>query len=281
MNNKNLLTRTIAGAVYILLILLGVLGGRFSFLAVFGIITGMGLFEFYRMVEKNRSHIICKVFNIVSGMLIFFSVFLFLEGITLYAFPAAVLLYMLCLFVGAIFLQRNTIFHTIVCSAFGQLYITMPLILLMFVRYQFGYTVVGHYYAFILALFVFIWVNDTGAYLVGTLFGKHKLNERISPKKTVEGFIGGIVFTVLASFVFVRFIPVCPINSYIFWAVFAVIIALFGTLGDLFESLIKRTYEVKDSGQIMPGHGGILDRIDSLLIAVPAIYLYLLVVFGK
>ena len=280
MDKKSLLTRASVGAVYIAIILLGILGGRISFLAVFGIITGIGLFEFYRMVEKNTTHAISKIFNIVSGVLIFLSVFLYLEGITPYALPIVVLLYLLILFLSAVCIPRNDIFHATIYSVFGQMYVTMPLSLLMFVSYQFSYALVGYYYAFILALFVFIWVNDTGAYIVGTLFGKHRLNERISPKKSIEGFIGGIVFTVLASFAFIHFVPVYPIDSYVFWAIFAIIVAFFGTLGDLFESLIKRTYSVKDSGDIMPGHGGILDRIDSLLIAVPAVYLYLLVVFG-
>jgi phosphatidate cytidylyltransferase len=272
-NKKNFFTRTAVGGVYILLILLGILGGRFSFLAVFGIITGMGLFEFYRMVEKNTSHAISKIFNIASGMLIFFGVFLFLEEIALHALPVLVLLYLLILFMSGVFLPRNDIFHAIIYSVFGQMYVTMPLSLLMFVSYQFGSTVEGYHYALVMALFVLIWVNDTGAYLVGSLFGKHSLNKRISPKKSVEGFIGGIVFTILASFVLFQFYSEYPL---VFWIGFAAVIALFGTLGDLFESLIKRTYAVKDAGQIMPGHGGILDRIDSLLIAVPAVYLYLL-----
>ena len=280
LNKKTLLTRASVGAVYIAIILLGIFGGGFSFLAVFGIITGIGLFEFYRMVEKNTTHAISKVFNIASGMLIFLAVFLDLEGITQYALPVVGLLYLLIVVLNAVCIPRDDIFHSTIYSVFGQMYVTMPLSLLMFIRYQFSYTLVGYYYAFILALFVFIWINDTGAYIVGSRFGKHKLNKRISPKKTIEGFVGGIVFTVLSSFAFIHFVPVYPIDSYLFWASFAIIVSLFATLGDLFESLIKRTCNVKDSGDIMPGHGGILDRIDSLLIVVPAAYLYLLVFFG-
>lgn len=283
LNRKDFFTRAGAGAVYIAIILLGILGGKFSFLAIFGIITGMGLFEFYRIVEKNTPHAISKIFNIISGMLIFLAVFLHLEEISFFALPIVVLLYLLILFVSAVFFTRNDIFHAVIYSVFGQIYVTMPLSLLMFVAYQFGMTQFGiaieegYYYAPVLALFVFIWINDTGAYLVGSLFGKHPLSKRISPKKSIEGFIGGIVFTILASFVFFRFYPEYPV---FFWTGFAILTSLFGTLGDLFESLIKRTYDVKDAGQIMPGHGGILDRIDSLLIAVPAIYLYLLVFWG-
>lgn len=126
----------------------------------------------------------------------------------------------------------------------------------------------------ILALFVFIWVNDTAAYFIGSLIGKHKLIEHISPKKSVEGFVAGIFFTVVAAIVFKRFYPEF---TTLFWIGYGIIAALFGTLGDLFESLIKRTCKVKDAGNLIPGHGGILDRIDSLLVAVPAVYLYLVI----
>ena len=144
----------------------------------------------------------------------------------------------------------------------------------MLISYHYQTLSNEYYFAFVLAIFVFIWVNDTAAFVVGSLFGKHKFIERISPKKTVEGFIGGIVFSVLAAVILSKFFTD---YSLAFWIGFSIVTALFGTLGDLFESLIKRTYEVKDSGSLIPGHGGILDRIDSLLIAIPAVYIYLAV----
>jgi phosphatidate cytidylyltransferase len=151
----------------------------------------------------------------------------------------------------------------------------MPLSLLMLISYSCQDITAGSSDEWIpiLALFVFIWVNDTAAYFIGSLIGKHKLIEHISPKKSVEGFVAGILFTMLASLVFARLFPEF---SMLFWVGFAAVVSLFGTLGDLFESLIKRTCTVKDTGQLIPGHGGILDRIDSLLVAVPAAYLYLI-----
>jgi len=168
------------------------------------------------------------------------------------------------------------IFHGIIYSVFGQIYITMPLSLLMLISYSYQHslTVEGYNWVPILALFVFLWVNDTAAYFIGSLIGKHKFMERISPRKSVEGFIAGILFTLLASFIFARLYPEF---STPFWVGYGAVVALFGTLGDLFESLIKRTCSVKDSGHLIPGHGGILDRIDSLLTAVPAAYLYLII----
>lgn len=271
LNTKDLFTRAGAGILYILVILLGILGGRFFFLAVFGIILGLGLFEFYRMVEKKTRYAISKAFNIISGMLIFGAVFLFLENSSPHALPAAVLVYLLILFVSAVFLRREDVFRSVIYSVFGQIYVTMPLSLLMLISYQYAVAAQGYSHAPVLALFVFIWVNDTAAYVIGSLIGKHKLVERISPKKSVEGFVAGMVFTVLAAVVFARLYPEYPT---LFWMGFGLVTALFGTMGDLFESLVKRTFSVKDAGRLIPGHGGILDRIDSLLIAIPAVFLY-------
>jgi len=278
LNVKDLVTRAGAGIVYILIILLGVLGGRFSFLAVFAAILGTALFEFYRMVEKDTSHAISKIFNIVLGELIFISVFLYLEQISAYALPVMILVYLLVLIASAVFIRRHDILHGIIYSVFGQMYITMPLSLLMLLSNFYQNNLVGEGYDWvpILALFVFIWVNDTAAYFIGSLIGKHKLIEHISPKKSVEGFIAGIFFTLLASLIFAGLYPEF---SWSLWIGFAAVVSLFGTLGDLFESLIKRTCAVKDAGHLIPGHGGILDRIDSLLVAVPAVYLYLIVFF--
>jgi len=278
LNVKDLVTRAGAGIVYILIILLGVLGGRFSFLAVFAAILGTGLFEFYRMVEKDTSHAISKIFNIILGELIFISVFLYLENISAYALPVMILVYLLILIASAVFIRRHDILHGIIYSVFGQMYITMPLSLLMLLSYfyQNNLAAEGYHWIPILALFVFIWVNDTAAYFIGSLTGKHKLIEHISPKKSVEGVIAGIFITLLVSLVFAGLYPEF---SWSLWLGFAAVVSLFGTLGDLFESLIKRTCAVKDTGSLIPGHGGILDRIDSLLVAVPAVYLYLIVFF--
>ena len=128
----------------------------------------------------------------------------------------------------------------------------------------------------LLALFIIIWLNDTLAYCAGSLFGRHKLCERISPKKTWEGFIIALVLTVAASvsFAFIGYFTDAVQWYPLQWAGFALVSVLFGTLGDLVESMVKRSCGVKDSGNILPGHGGILDRFDSMLMAVPAGALY-------
>ena len=150
-------------------------------------------------------------------------------------------------------------------SVFAYFYIIIPLSCLVFIHW------LNPLYT--LALFAFVWVNDTFAYLVGSAIGKRKLFERISPKKTWEGFFGGLIFAVFAGFLFSHF---TADNNLIKWLGLAVVVVIFGTMGDLFESYIKRNLNVKDSGTILPGHGGLLDRLDSILFAAPAALIYLL-----
>jgi len=122
-------------------------------------------------------------------------------------------------------------------------------------------------------MFILIWANDTFAYIVGKTIGKHKLFERISPKKTIEGFVGGMVFTVIGAYILGQSFYFTFLTPWQ-WMAFAAILVIFGTLGDLVESHLKRNAGVKDSGTIMPGHGGILDRLDSVLFAIPFLFLY-------
>lgn len=274
LNWRNIITRGVAGVVYIAILLFGILHNKYSFVIVFGLILVLALNEFFRLIEQKTPHLISKLFNIISGLAIFISAYLFLDGKSILALPISALAYLLALLVSAIIINRTDIFNTIIYSAFGHLYITLPFCLLLLISYEYKLANTIYHYAFVLAVFVFIWINDTFAFATGITMGKNKLLERISPKKTIEGFVGGIFFTMLAgvgfSFLFTEY-------NIFFWVGFALITSLFATLGDLFESLIKRTYNVKDSGQLIPGHGGILDRIDSLLFVVPAIYIYLLI----
>jgi phosphatidate cytidylyltransferase len=119
-------------------------------------------------------------------------------------------------------------------------------------------------------MFALIWVNDTGAYCVGSTMGKHRLCERLSPKKSWEGFWGGMAFCVIASVIYALIMNYNVLAS----VAFGIIVSLFATFGDLFESLLKRSAGVKDSGKLIPGHGGVLDRIDSLLFVAPAAAIY-------
>jgi len=166
--------------------------------------------------------------------------------------------------------KRNSA-QNIAYFAFAHLYITLPFVCLAYIYSM------NPLYA--LALFIFIWTNDTFAYLTGITIGKHKLWERISPKKTWEGFFGGLVFTIFAGIAFHHFtVDFFETHSLIKWIGLAIIVVVSGTFGDLFESAFKRKLNVKDSGTILPGHGGFLDRLDSILFAAPAVMVYLLLV---
>ena len=166
--------------------------------------------------------------------------------------------------------QTNPV-HNWAYFILGQIFIALPFSLLNFILFINDWQPLV-----LLSVFVTIWVNDTGAYLTGVTIGKHRLFERISPKKSWEGFIGGAVFALLSGYIFSLLIPGIQLIN---WLIFSEIIVVFGTFGDLIESLMKRTVGVKDSGDLIPGHGGLLDRFDSMLLAAPVIFIYLSLLF--
>lgn len=255
----------------------GILINQYSYLIVFSIITALALYEFYSLLSKAGKTPLSKTLNTIGGLCLFISAYFFFSSTShslILLVPYAI--YLLILFVSELYKKRPNPIQSLAYAVLGQMYIAIPLSLLNFLA--FGYTgLTGTYhYAFLLALFVFIWVNDSFAYLTGSLFGKHRLFERISPKKSWEGFIGGAVFAIIASVIYAQFYTELPLWA---WIGFAIIMISAGTLGDLIESLIKRTLDVKDSGDLLPGHGGILDRIDSVIFSIPAQFVYLEVVF--
>jgi phosphatidate cytidylyltransferase len=145
--------------------------------------------------------------------------------------------------------------------------------LLNFIVFQSSDTVQSEFISLpALALFIFVWLNDSGAYLIGSVMGRHRLFERISPKKSWEGFWGGFILVLASSQIFAFYFPSI---SWFNWLGMAAVIVVFATWGDLTESLMKRMLGVKDSGNLLPGHGGMLDRFDSILMALPALYIYL------
>lgn len=158
-------------------------------------------------------------------------------------------------------------------SILGQIYVVLPLALLGVWGYKSDYQLFMNTEYLLMALFVFVWTNDTGAYIVGCTLGKHRLFERISPKKSWEGFFGGLAFCIILASLANYIIP--SMLSTAQWIGMGILTSIFSTWGDLCESLLKRTAGVKDSGKILPGHGGILDRFDSELIASPVIFIYL------
>lgn len=276
LNIKNLGVRIVTGIVFITVLMAGILYNQYSYLLIFSLITGLALYEFYGLISKTKNADLNKTLNTFGGLLLFIGGYFFFSSpdkqmITLVPYG----IFILSLFISELFLKGTNPIQSLAYAVLGQIYLAIPLSLLSYLA--FGYDVANntYHYAFLLALFVFIWANDSFAYLTGSLFGKHRMFERISPKKSWEGFVGGALFTIAASVLFANFFTQLPVWG---WIGFAIILIIFGTLGDLVESLFKRTLNVKDSGNLLPGHGGILDRIDSVIFSIPALFIYIEIV---
>lgn len=261
---RNLIIRAISGLVYASIVVAAVMVGNYTLLAFISALLIIGMLELDAMRGKGTS-LVARVWDIVVGLSIVIAAFLSIfTSASTEGLAAGCLAVLAVRLVGGLYLQEDCTLQSWAHSLFKYVYITVPLSALLLLYELAGKGVV-------MMIFVFIWINDTGAYLVGCQIGKHKLFERISPKKSWEGFFGGLAFCVIAGCVASKYIKCSGICSQAEWIMFAVTVSLFATWGDLIESLIKRNCGVKDSGKIMPGHGGILDRIDSLLLVAPMV----------
>ena len=264
---KNLIIRALSGAVYIALVISSIYFGGWLFATFFGILVIIGMHEAQKLAWKGKCSTTLQVRDIATGMALFLGAFASVAFGTdpRLAAPLPILL-VLARFIAGLYLKEQSPIASWANSCFTICYVAVPLTTLALIL---------HTYGMLIALFMFvcIWLNDTGAYLVGCTIGKHRLFERISPKKSWEGFFGGFVLCIAAGAAANLYFTE---ESWLQWAVLGAVVSIAATLGDLIESLIKRTVGVKDSGNIMPGHGGILDRIDSLLLVAPATLVYLL-----
>ena len=262
---KKFIIRAISGILYGVLIIASlVIDNELLFDILFGLIAVLGIHEFNHLMSAEGRNIE-KSLDAVGGLLLFLVPVIWVIGgstlgIGLY------LAYLVARLVVQLYIKQGNPLTSLSASLMGQVYVALPLSILSSL-----YHFVGQY--MVLAMFAFIWISDTGAYMVGCLIGKHRLFERISPKKSWEGFFGGLGLSIIIAALAARFIPdgYVLLSGYAQWIVFAVLVTIFSTWGDLCESLIKRTVGVKDSGKLIPGHGGILDRIDSLLLVSLAV----------
>jgi phosphatidate cytidylyltransferase len=277
---KDFIKRVRTALLLVLIVLIAIASNAYGFMAVFGIICGMSLWEFhsilyYDLTGKKRSRRI--IANVILGMLPYFAVVAYFTGLPIISsgryFALGILLF-LSISVYYIVELASTLerpFTMISYALTGIFYVTVPCIMMVFIAHFDGY----YNYMPVLGLILLNWINDTGAYVVGSQLGKHKLFERISPKKTWEGFFGGAFFTIAFSFVIARFFSVFTIHD---WVILSIIVVIFGTLGDLIESMFKRSLKVKDTSSLLPGHGGFLDRFDSLLFMIPFAAFYILII---
>jgi phosphatidate cytidylyltransferase len=272
----NLVKRILSGAVYIALIVAAIMlleNSPVMYLLVFSLLIVLGVSEMITMAKDDATQSwLVNIIDMLGGVGIFVAFYMHYDKGTMQ--PGAMWLmpivaYLLLRTIVQLYRPQQNAVHSLERSFFSLGYIALPLAMLNCIM-----SITAP--RLLLGVFMFIWIYDTGAYCVGMLLGRHRLFERISPKKSWEGVIGGIVFCVAGAYAthywFDEFFQVPDLTT---WVGLSVVVAVFSTFGDLVESLIKRTVGVKDSGNIMPGHGGILDRIDSLLLVVPAVLIYL------
>lgn len=274
---KNFIQRAITGVIFVAVLIGCIIGGPLSFGILFCLISALATVEFCQLmnqqedVQVNRN--ICTLGSIALFLCFFF------YGMNpaetgIFIPYLAILIY---LFISELYLKKKNPINNWAYAMFSQLYVALPFALLNVLAFQTNGTTSDSQYLFILPLsiFIFNWVNDTGAYCTGMLLGKHPLFKRISPKKSWEGSIGGCVFSIAAAFALAHFFPIMSTAK---WVGMGITVVVFGTWGDLTESLMKRQLGIKDSGNILPGHGGMLDRFDSAIMAIPAavVYLYLI-----
>jgi len=263
------LKRAISGAVYIVLLLVSILYSTESFFVLFGVFLLIAVYEFSSLIQINK--IIPFLLAIVAygG----FSYIVFNKIKLDRTIDLAVLGITLLISFKAIFFLFNHK-QTEVSTFSKYIYLIGYIILPFIIISKIPFGVKGYNPKIIIGIFILIWTNDTFAYIVGKSIGRHKLFEKISPKKTIEGFIGGVVFAVLASFIISKYYIEGGKLAQNIWIGIALIVGVFGTTGDLIESKFKRIANVKDSGKIMPGHGGILDRLDSVIFVAPFVFLF-------
>ena len=270
---KNFTVRLLTGIVYAGTIVFGVMYNAYTFLALFMIITILCLREFYRLVNFQKETKINPYVHGIAGAVLFLAAFLYLSGTTCRSVFSLYLLYIAGVLIYELYANKKNPITRLAYIFFGQMYIALPFSVLNLLAFpDSAANPLVYQWVWVIALFIFIWANDTGAYVIGVPFGKHRLWERISPKKSWEGFFGGLVFTIASAFIFAHFQPQV---AWYHWVALSVGVVVFSTYGDLIESLIKRTLEVKDSGRSLPGHGGFLDRFDSLILAVYVMLIYM------
>lgn len=271
----NFIVRVLAGAVFVAILLSGILINEYAFLSVFSLFTALSLYEFYGLMKSAAKVPLVRLMNTIAGVVLFVAAFLFASGIvdSLLVFAPYILM-LQAFFISELYMKREDAIKSMAYVSLGQMYVAAPFVLTNVLVFSFSEVYTPSY---LLAVLVFIWVNDSFAYLTGITFGKHRMFERISPKKSWEGFVGGACFAIASSYAFYYF---TGLHSELIWMGFASVVVVFGTLGDLIESLMKRTLAVKDSGKMIPGHGGLLDRFDSTIFAIPAVVVYLSIVLG-
>lgn len=273
---KKLITRAITGIVLVGVMLTSILLSAYSFAVLFLLILVVSINEFnnlFAQSEVKPNRILTYLVSIALFVLSFLSAKGFCE--TRYVF--GVLPLFLAVMASELYRKQSKPAENIAITIFSIGYIALPIALINFIVFPDFIGDKVYTPKLLIALFSLIWIYDSGAYLVGVSIGKHRLFERISPKKSWEGAIGGTVFAVAAAYLISGLIPEIKM---IHWIAISVVLVVSATFGDLTESMFKRYFGIKDSGHILPGHGGMLDRFDSLFFVIPAVFAYIKIFIG-
>lgn len=263
---NNFVKRTLSGILFVALIISSILLSSYTFALVFAIISVLAVREFHILTNSSSVNV-NNIIAMFGAALLFTSSYVYASGLMSAIGYSVYGLFVVAVLILELYRKQVSPLNNWAFFIMGQVFIALPFSLLPLIAFVDLYQPL-----ILLAVFITIWVNDTGAYLVGVTMGKHRLFERISPKKSWEGFFGGALFALLSGYIFSLFIPEITLVQ---WLIFSEIVVVFGTYGDLIESLLKRTVNVKDSSNLIPGHGGVLDRFDSMVLVAPVIYIYL------
>lgn len=289
---KNFITRTITGILFVAIMVTGICLRGDAMILLFALITGLTLWEFTGLVNEHVADTTVNRFiTTAAGVYLFLAFAGYCTGIVPPSAFIPYLLTLIYLFISELYLKQKNPIQDWAYTMLSQLYVALPFSMINVLSFQADPLSgqIAYHWLLPMSVFIFLWANDTGAYCAGSLFGRHKLFPRVSPGKTWEGSIGGAVIVLIIAAVISYFAgsdaSLSTLNaqlSTLKWLGLGLVIVFFGTWGDLVESLFKRTLGIKDSGNILPGHGGMLDRFDSSLMAIPAavIYLYTLQFLG-
>ena len=283
---KNFIVRTITGIIFVAAIVASFLRPE-AMVLLFSIVTGLTVWEFTGLVNGNVNVNVNvnRFISTAAGVYFFYAMTYFCSD--LYGGSAKSVVFIpylvtiIYLLVAELYLKQEDPIADWAYTMLSQMYIALPFSLLNVLAFTATPQGTVNFNTLLpLSVFVFLWINDTGAYCTGSLIGRHKLFPRISPAKSWEGSIGGAVFVLAAAWAISYWLDGVMLTT-LEWLGLGMVVAVFGTWGDLVESLFKRTLGIKDSGNILPGHGGMLDRFDSALLAIPAavVYLYTLSMF--
>lgn len=267
---NNFLKRTLTGAIFLIVMIGGIAWNYYSLAVLFFIISMLALDEFYKLLIKSGYEP-----NHRLGLLCGATIYLLIAISKLLGEQSAIYLSFVlisCIFFSELYRNKQNPFQNIAYTLIGIIYTVVPFALWVSFIKGFSSYMGAYNPHLLLGFFFLLWTNDTGAYLVGMSIGKHKLWERISPKKTWEGFFGGLLLSIGVGYVISLFYPEL---HYILWMLMAFIVSCAGTMGDLVESAFKRSIDAKDSGSILPGHGGILDRFDGVFLSTPFVLVLL------